>query len=178
MDTFFLDVLQPNILRLMKGTITLYALNMNGQVLIDLAAILERYAIIHITELFRSFPARQELVRDLLERQFLDKLAEHLVTLGIWDKEDQKDAKKLKKARDGIAHKNVEIVRKELNNGKPASIPEIDLVMSRKDVLPYIMMTVRLLLKLMDRFFSKTDRGIIAQQIMEGKIKNGTEFFR
>jgi hypothetical protein len=66
---------------------------------------------------------------------------------------------------------------KELNNGKPISIPEIDLVMSRVDVLPYIMLTIRLLVKMADRFWSKTDRVIIAQQIMDGKIKDALEFF-
>jgi hypothetical protein len=178
MNAFFQDVFQPNILRLMRGPLTLYALKMNGQVLIDLAAILERYAIIHITELFSSFPARQDLVRQLLERQFLDRLAKHLIILGLWDKKDEKDVLKLKKARDGIAHKNVEIVSKKLNKGKPISFLEIDLVMSRMDVLPYIMLTIRLILKLMDRFFSKPDRRIIAQQIMDGKIKDTSEFFR
>ena len=33
MSTFFRDVIQPLILTLMKGPLTLYALNMNGQVL-------------------------------------------------------------------------------------------------------------------------------------------------
>jgi hypothetical protein len=160
-----------------RGPLTLYALNVNGQVLIDLAGILERYAIIYITELFESFPARQDVVRQLLERQFLDKLAKHLIILGLWDKKDENEILKLKKARDGVAHKNVEIVRKELNNGKPISVLEIDLVMSRKDVLLYIMLTIHLLVKMVDRFWSKTDRAIIAQQIMDGKIKDASEFF-
>jgi hypothetical protein len=177
MSTYFRDVIQPHILTLMRGPLTLYALNMNGQVLIDLAGILEQYAIIYITELFRSFPARQDVVRQLLERQFLDKLAKHLIILGLWDKKDENEILKLKKARDGVAHKNVEVVRKELNNGKPISIPEIDLVMARKDVLPYIMLTIRLLIKMVDRFWSKTDRGIVAQQIIDGKIKDASEFF-
>jgi len=142
-----------------------------------LAGILERYAIIYITELFDSCPARQAAVRQLLERQFLDKLAKYLIILGLWDKKDENEILKLKKARNGVAHKNIEIVRKELNNGKPISVLEIDLVMSKKDVLPYIMLTIRLLVKMVDRFWSKTDRSIIAQQIMEGKIKDVSEFF-
>jgi hypothetical protein len=141
MGILYRDVYLPNILRLMKGPLTLYALKMNGQVLIELAAILERYAIIHITELFSSFQSRQEIVRDLIEKQFLDKLAKLLIILGLWDKEDENDVAKLKKARDGIAHKNLEIVSKELNNGKPVFIVEMNLVMSRKDVLPHIIMT-------------------------------------
>ena len=150
---------------------------MNGQVLIDLAAILEHYAIFYITELFSSFPARQDMVRQLIDRQALDKLAEHLITLGLWDKKDKNDVDELRKARNYIAHKNIKKVSEILNNGKPISILEIDLVMSKTDVLPYIILTMRVLLKLMDRFFSKIDRGIIAKQLMEGKIKDPSEFF-
>jgi hypothetical protein len=54
-------------------------------------------------------------------------------------------------------------ISKALNNGKPVLILDIDLVMSKKDVLPYIITTARLILKLMDGFFSITDRGIITQ---------------
>jgi hypothetical protein len=175
--TFFRDVSEPDILRLIKGPLTLYALNMNGQVLIDLAGILEQYAIIYITELFKSFPARQDVVRKLLKKQSLDRLAKYLVILGLWDKKDKKDVVKLKERRDGAAHKNVEYVSNELNNGKPVTVLEIDLVMSTEDVLPYIMLTIRLLVKMADRFWSKTDRVIIAQQIIDGKIKDASEFF-
>jgi hypothetical protein len=35
---------------------------------------------------------------------------------------NERDVLKLKKVRDRIAHKKVEIVRKELNNGKPVLI--------------------------------------------------------
>jgi hypothetical protein len=174
MNPIFRDVYQPNILRLMTGPLTLYALKMNGQVLIELAAILERYAIMYITELFSPFPERQDMVRELVERQFLEKLAIQLIRLGLWDKDDLRDVRELKRKRDRLAHKNVE----KFDNGKTISILEIDLLMSRRDVLPYIMVTIRLLLKLMDRFFSKTVRGIIAQQIMEGKIKDESEFLR
>jgi len=150
---------------------------MNGQVLIDLAGILEQYAIIYLTDLFKSFPARQDVVRKLLKRQSLGRLAKHLVILGLWDKQDKKDVVKLKERRDGAAHKNVEYVSSELNNGKPVTVLEIDLVMSRVDVLPYIMLTIRLLVKMVHPFWSKTDRAIIAQQIMDGKIKDVSEFF-
>jgi hypothetical protein len=96
MKSLFRDVSEPDILRLIKGPLTLYALNMNGQALIDLAGILERCAIIYITELFRSFPARQDVVRELLSRQSLDKLADHLIKLGLWDEKDRKDIRTLK----------------------------------------------------------------------------------
>jgi hypothetical protein len=86
--------------------------------------------------------------------------------LEIWEEEDAKAVEKLKKARDGLAHKNAEIVSNKFNNGKPISITEIDLVMSGQEVLPYIMMTIRLLFKLVDRWFS--DRYIATKQTLDG----------
>jgi hypothetical protein len=42
------------------------------------------------------------------------------------------------------------------------------LVMSGQEILPDIMMTIRLLFKLVYRFFSKTDQYLAAKQILEG----------
>lgn len=76
-------IVLSEIMPLIKGSLTLYALNMNGQVIIDLAGILERYAILSISELFRSFPERQVLINDLLSQRSLGDLAKDLVTLGL-----------------------------------------------------------------------------------------------
>lgn len=165
---YFEDFSEPLILRTMKGPLTLYALALNGQVIIDLAAILEQYTKIYIAELFSAIPARKKLVEDLVEFQFLDKLAKDLVAFEIWDKQDADDIKKLKEARNTLTHKNVDKISNKFNNGKPISITEIDLVMSGQEVLPYIMMTIRLLFKLVYRFYSKTDQYLAAQQILEG----------
>jgi hypothetical protein len=84
----------------------------------------------------------------------------------LWKYGKKMAVEKLKKARDGLAHKNAEIVSNKFNNGKPISITEIDLVMSGQEVLPYIMMTIRRLFKLVDRWFS--DRYIATKQILDG----------
>jgi hypothetical protein len=46
------DYVQYEMLYIIKGPLTFYALNMNSQVLIDLAGLLERYAIIYLDYLF------------------------------------------------------------------------------------------------------------------------------
>jgi hypothetical protein len=44
------DITETEVLRMMKGPLTFYALDMNGQVLIDLSGVLERNALIYIEE--------------------------------------------------------------------------------------------------------------------------------
>jgi hypothetical protein len=62
------DYVQYEVLYIIKGPLTFYALNMNSQVLIDLAGLLERYAIIYLDYLFKSlkslqlFPEGQDLI--------------------------------------------------------------------------------------------------------------------
>ena len=48
------DYVQYEMLYIIKCPLTFYALNMNSQVLIDLAGLLERYAIIYLDYLFKS----------------------------------------------------------------------------------------------------------------------------
>jgi hypothetical protein len=53
------DYVQYEMLYIIKGPLTFYALNMNSQVLIDLAGLLERYAIIYLDYLFKSLKSLQ-----------------------------------------------------------------------------------------------------------------------
>jgi hypothetical protein len=171
-------ILSQVILPLLRGCLMLYTLNMNGQVILDLAGILERYAIMLVVELFHSFPDRQRVVEKLIEKKFLNELAELLIMLGLWDKSDKKSITRLKKIRDGIAHKNVKTISKMLNDGKIVSVLDIDVVMSKKDVLSYMLDTINLLLKLFRRYSTKTDRGIIAQKMIDGEINDESEVFK
>jgi hypothetical protein len=82
---------------MMKGPLTFYVLNMNAQVLIDLAGLLERYAITFMEELFKSlrsvrlFSEVEQAIKKILEKKFfLDDLSKYLITLGLWDKGDEK----------------------------------------------------------------------------------------
>ena len=123
-----------------------YALNINGQVLIDLAGLLERYAILYIEELFKSlrsvelFTECQRIIEDMLEKKFLKDLVTHLITLGLLDKEDEKKVKAINERRNYVAHKNITKINATLcsNKEEKISIPEIDIAMSDLDVLPYV----------------------------------------
>ena len=90
---------------MMKGPLTFYGLNMNGQVLIDLVRVLERNSLIYIEELFKSlrsvqlFPEAAQAFEEILEKKFLEEIARTLITLGLWDKEDAIKIEKLSKKR-------------------------------------------------------------------------------
>ena len=49
--------------------------------------------------------------------------------------------------------------------------------MSKTDTLPYLIIIINLLYKLLSRFPSKADGFVIAQQMLDGKIKEASEFF-
>jgi len=119
MNVLYRDVFSVTVFGLMTTPVILYASKLNGQVIIDLTGILERMAIIYITELSKSFPDRQTVVQQLLGKQNLDDLAGHLVSLGLWDKEDKGVAENLKKRRDGLAHKNAKLICRYINDNKP-----------------------------------------------------------
>lgn len=167
----------------MKGPLTLYALNLNGQVLIDLAGLLERYAIIYIEELFKSlrsiqlFVESKQAIEEILEKKSINELVKPLITLGLWDKGDRREIDKLYKKRNYIAHKNIKRIKGILNSGKDISVPEIDMAMSDFDVLPYVFITIRLLSKLLDRFLIKTERIRVAKALLECRISNELEYF-
>jgi hypothetical protein len=77
-ETLGFETTETQVLRMMKGPLTFYALSMNGQVLIDLAGLLERYAIIFIEELFKSlrsvqlFPEAAQAFEEIMEKKRLD----------------------------------------------------------------------------------------------------------
>jgi hypothetical protein len=178
------DFVESQVLYMMKGPLILYALNMSGQLLIDLAGLLERYAIIYIEELFKSlrsiqlFPAALCVIEEMMEKRFLNELAKHLVTLEIWDKEDIRQVNKLYEKRNLVAHKNTKKIEAILNIGTAISVPEIDLAISiHFDVLPYVFITIRLLSKLIARSVEKLERYRVAQAIMDNRVSNEAEFF-
>ena len=144
------DITETEVLRMMKGPLTFYGSNMNGQVLIDLVRVLERNSLICIEELFKSlrsvqlFPEAAQVFEEILEKKFLEEIARPLITLGLWYKEDVIKIEKLSKKRNYVSHKNIKI-QGFLSSKKSISIPEIDLAMSKFDALPIIFLTIRLI---------------------------------
>jgi hypothetical protein len=152
--------------------------------LIDLAGLLERYTIIFIEELFKSlrsvqlFTEAQDTIKKIMERKPLKDLATPLIILGLWDKGDERLVHKVYEKRNYIAHKNVKMIEGILSSNKSISVPEIDLAMSKFDVLPFMFITIRLLFKLFDRFILKTEKMRIAKELLDGRIYDELEYFK
>jgi hypothetical protein len=105
----------------------------------------------------------------------LKEIARPLITLGLWDEEDASQIQKLYKKRDYVAHKNTKRIQRILSTNKSISVPEIDLAMSKFDVVPFMFITIRLLFKLLDRFILKTERMRVAKALLESRISDELE---
>ena len=132
---------------LMGAPITLYALRMNGPVIVELHGILERFAMRDVTQHLVK-PRREDALRNLIERRGLPDLALAYSDLGIWNESDVKFATKLHRIRNGVAHKNPKVISREVCSGKRIHILDIDSTMTNVNVVPLILRTIRLLMKL------------------------------
>ena len=132
---------------LMGGPLILYALNLNGSVIIELHGILESFAlrdaIMHI-----ALPSKRVLAFGISERCNLRDSAVILQNLGIFDEEDIKFEQKLTALRNGLAHKNPRRISNMLFSGKRISVLDIDSVMSKYDCLTLIIKTIHLMVKM------------------------------
>jgi hypothetical protein len=149
---------ERDILNLLKAPLIMYAMKLNGQVIIEIHGILERYAILAIVNLSNSFPSKFS-IDEITERCVLPELAKILVALNVWDKEDIEFAENLDSIRNGTVHKNPKKVSYKVYSGKNMSFMDIDKVLSNYDVLPYMITAIRLLFKLYNRQFFVTVTG-------------------
>jgi hypothetical protein len=132
---------------LMGSPLVLYALNLNGSVVIELHSILERFALRDAGEHI-ALPSKRALVSGILERCNLLDSAVILQKLGIFDKEDIKFAETLTALRNGLAHKNPKRISNILLSGKKISFLDIDSVMSKHYCVPLIIKTIHLMVKM------------------------------
>lgn len=132
---------------LMEGPLVLYALGKNGSAIIELHGILETFSAREIASLFPT-STRETIRTRIIRRCNLEDLAIILRDLGRWDKDDIKFVEKLNKLRNGIAHKNPELISNTVCSGKRISMLDIDSKMADVDCIPLIIRTIRLLLKM------------------------------
>jgi hypothetical protein len=190
---FVIPDIESEVLHIVKGPLMLYALQMNGQAIIDLAGLLERHVFLYIEEIFKSlasirnFPPGRSIILRMLENRRFPEIAEYLHVLGIWNKNEMNTAVKLYTTRNSIAHKNVKKIEGILLHGKKGpgkgnieeiiSMLEIDLAMSGHDVVPDIFDSIRLLCKLFRESLTHNERYRMADALLQGKIKDESEFF-
>ena len=132
---------------LMDGPLVLYALGRNGSAIIKLHGIVEAFAARDIVSFFPA-PIKETIESRVIRRCSLEDLALILHDLGIWDEEDVKFVEKLKKLRNGVAHKNPKLISNAVYSGKKISMLDIDSIMANVDCVPLIIRTIHLLHKM------------------------------
>ena len=134
---------------LMDTPLILYALNLNGSMMIELHGILERFAVRETIDHLTT-PANRKIASGLLERSTLRDVVRVLQQLGIFDKEDIKFTEKLTAIRNGVAHKNPRNISKMLLSEKEISFLDIESAMKNVDCIPLIVGTIHLLVKMLE----------------------------
>ena len=136
---------------LFGGPILLYSLGMNGPALVDLQGILERLSIREIAvHLSGKNSAHRAIIQELIGRKSLVDLAVILNKIGIWDADDLAWANRMASLRNGSAHKNP----------KPLGVSsylDIDEAISKMDIIPCIIRSIRLPIKLFSHHLPKGD---------------------
>lgn len=132
----------------MWGPLMLYALNLNGLAIVELHGLLEQFVIDEITGIILSSKEHTEILQKrLLRRKALPALAQILVDLKIWDKEDKKFAEELNTLRNAIAHKNAKQISDLAFSGKPIPYILITGVMTDFDCVSLIIRALHCLNK-------------------------------
>ena len=132
---------------LMGAPLILYGLGMNGAAIIELHGIVERLALRETVNNIASI-SKKSIVTDVMERCTLSDFTSILFDLEILDKDDLKFSKKLSRIRNGLAHKNPEIISNVAYSGKKISFLDIDSVINNYDCIPFIIKSIRLLVKM------------------------------
>ena len=125
----------------------LYYIGNNAALFVELQGILERVCINKICVLLSVGKDVEPIMFDAFSMKTLKDIAEYFHKLNIWDKDDVTFAERLTNIRNGLAHKNATKVSKLLGNGKDKSLHSITEVTNKSNMIPYIIQTTELVVK-------------------------------
>lgn len=137
------------LLWLIEAPHTLLLLGHNSAVIIELHGWLERFALTQLVKRIGKDEISREILKDLIKRKTLSEICDYFVTLGLWNKDDVSFIRKLKSLRDGIAHKNFDLLRKHLGDRKTTS--EMTELIDKIDCTSYVLKTMELIMKIVIR---------------------------
>ena len=129
---------------------SLYLLNNNSALVIELQGILERFCLNALNDTLPINDIAQSIIADVFDKKTLKDVANYFGKLNLWDKDDINFVLELTKLRNGIAHKNAELVsRSKLvdSNGQNRHMESIHILMSKVDCSKYIVRTMELIIK-------------------------------
>jgi hypothetical protein len=132
---------------LLDTPVLLYSFGLNGSAIIELCSILEWFGAAEIAKFYKLKGSTMQRVTHFMN---LPDVAEALKEIGAWNEKDVRFATKLNRLRNGVAHKNAELVSKAVLARKKISMLDIDTELKNVNILPYINESTRLLIKMME----------------------------
>lgn len=129
---------------------SLYLLNNNSALIIELQGILERYCLNALNDILPINDIAKSIISDAFDKKTLKDIACYFKDWSLWNDDDVKFALDLTNLRNGIAHKNAELVsRSKLvgSNGQNRHSESIHSLMSKVDCSGYIVRTLELIIK-------------------------------
>lgn len=159
----------------LRESIFLHALGMDGPAIVDAYSVVERFVPRSVLKsgIGREISSRK--LQQMIERASLLDLAEILRERRVLNDDDITTIKRLKRLRDGIAHKNQETISKLLFPGKTISPFDIPRIASRADTPSIILASLGLTLKITESIDPKRFRRFMQKRRNPRKLsKKGT----
>lgn len=135
---------------LFDSAFELYFIGNNSALFIELQGLLERFCINKACEFLAVDDIAKSILQDSFSKKTLNDIAEYFQTISLWTTDEVKFARKLTNIRNGIAHKNVELVSKHLGNGQNKLMTSIDEITKKTDAIPFVIQTIELIVKVAD----------------------------
>lgn len=135
---------------LFDSAFELYFIGNNSALFIELQGLLERFCINKACDFLAVDDIAKSILQDSFSKKTLNDIAEYFQTISLWTSDEVKFARKLTQIRNGIAHKNGELVSKHLGDGQKKLMTSIDETTKKADAIPYIIQTIELLVKIAD----------------------------
>ena len=129
---------------------SLYLMNNNSALIIELQGILERFCINALMDILPIDDVAKDIIEDAFDKKTLKDIASYFEKYNLWNKEDVNFALDLTKLRNGIAHKNAELVscsKLVKSNGQNRHFESIHNMMSKVDCTEYVVQTMELIIK-------------------------------
>jgi hypothetical protein len=141
---------------LMETPLTLHLLGHNSAAIVELHGWLERFALRELSKRLGKNKVAREIIFDLIRRKTLSEVTDTIIHLGLWDQNDKAFITRLKNIRDGIVHKNFELLSKHIGADKSYLSFEMDKLINKIDCVGYFITTMGLIMKLVIRRRRKT----------------------
>ncbi|WP_291128523.1 hypothetical protein [Flavobacterium sp. UBA7682] len=135
---------------LFDSAFELYFIGNNSALFIELQGLLERFCINKACDFLAVDDIAMEIIKDSFSKKTLNDIAEYFKTISLWTEDEVKFARKLTQIRNGIAHKNAELVSKQIGDGQKYLFTSIDEMTKKVDAIPYIVKTIELIIKVAD----------------------------